>query len=109
MGRGEGCDEILDFGGVHKYKKATEPVKNASAHGFHRADSESFIELVLSCFKMKLSKKVLEIIHIFTAVICVAAFAVLTLGSGGLVSVNLCLLGELISLVIALTAHFALK
>lgn len=100
---------ILDFSGVHKYKKATEPTKATPAHGFHRGDSESFIEIVLASFKLKLTKNVLNVIHLFAAILSVAAFAVLLLGSAELIGAPLCLLGELIALVISATAYFALK
>lgn len=100
---------ILDFSGVHKYKKATEPVKATPAFGFHRGDSESFIEIVLASFRLRLAKNVLNIIHLFAAILTVAAFAVLLLGSAELIGAPLCLLGELISLVISATAYFALK
>ncbi len=100
---------ILDFSGLHKYKQATQPVPSLSAHGFHRGDSESFIEIILASLRLSLTKNVLGIVHLFTAVLSCAAFAVLLLGSAGIVGTSIGLIGELISLVIALTAYFALK
>ena len=94
---------------MHKYRKVTERVKETSAHGFHRGDAESFIEIILASLRLKTVKNVLNVIHIFAAVLTCAALAVLLLGSAELIGSPVCLLGELIALVITATAYFALR
>ena len=82
---------------------------NDISFSFKWADSESVIEIVLASLKLRLSKNVLNLIHLFAAVLTAAAFAVMLLGSAGLVGAPVCLLGELITLVITVTAYFALR
>lgn len=102
--------KILDHSGAHRYKKATEHINKASAHGFHRGDSDSFLELILSSFRLKTAKNLLYVMHLLTAVALPTLFAVLMLGSSvGLVGAGLCLMGQLISLILTLTAYFLLK
>ncbi|MBQ5911121.1 MAG: hypothetical protein IIW94_03830 [Clostridia bacterium] len=102
--------KVLDHSGVAQYKKATAPATAASAHGFHRGNTDSFLEILLSSLRLRTAATVLYVIHTVTSVVCWTMFAVLSLGSAGsLAGMGLCLIFELVSAIIALTAYYAFK
>lgn len=102
--------KVMDHNGVAKYQKATAAKKLVSAHGFTLGGTESFLEIVLSCLKIRSASATLYVIHTLTSVLCWTMFAVLSLGgAGSLAGIGVCLLGELIATIVSLTAYFIFK
>jgi len=102
--------KVLDHNGVAKYQKATAPAKITSAFGFSFGSVDSFLEIIVSCLKIRGTFLTLYVIHTLTSVLCWTMFAVLSLGgAGSLAGIGICLLGELLATIISLTAYFIFK
>ncbi len=102
--------KLLDHNGADKYKNETAPTDRVAAHGFHRGDLESFLTVIVGSMRLRILSNVLYVIHIIASVVIWLLFAGMSLGGTmTLMGAGICVLCELVSIIVSLTAYFVGK
>lgn len=102
--------KIMDHKGVHNYKSAVNYSEFYSAHAAFIGKSDGFFAIICSALKLSTISNVMYASHIILSALANVVFVLAALdGRMALMSVAVCLLLELISLIISLIAYLFAK